>query len=67
MNPEKKRTYNSRAIERSFTQEIGNKPATIRSKNESEIVIEISNERESKIVPTNTSLCSPQFQKKVEV
>ena len=35
--------FNPWASEKSFTQEIGNKPATKRSKNESEFVIEISN------------------------
>ena len=67
MNPERKRTFNPWAVEKSFTQEIGSTPATIRSNNESEFVIEISNEKESKILPTITSLCSPQFQERVEV
>ena len=55
------------AIENSFIQEIGSKHATIRWNNESEFVIEISNEKESKILPTIKSLCSPQFQERVEV
>ena len=50
------------AIEKSFSQETGSKPATIRSNKESKIVIEISNKKESEILPTITSLCSPQFQ-----
>ena len=45
MDPEKKIKLNTRAIEKSFTQEFGSKPATIRSNNESEFVIEISNEK----------------------
>ena len=65
MDPEKKRTFNPWAIEKSLTQEIESKPATIRSNNESEFIIEISNEKESKILPTITSLGSPQFQERV--
>ena len=38
------------------------KPATIRLNNESEFVIEISNEKESKILPTKNLLCFPQYQ-----
>ena len=45
----------------------GSKPATIRSNNKSEIVIEILNEKESEILPTIKSICSPPFQKRVEV
>ena len=63
----KERTFNPWAIEKCFTQEIGSKPATIRWNKESEFVIEISNEKECKILPTITSLCSPQFQEGVEV
>ena len=44
MDPEKKRTFHQWAIEKSLTQEIGSKPATIKSTNESELFIEISNE-----------------------
>ena len=44
-----------------------NKPATIRSNNESEFVIEISKEKESKILPSIKSLCSTQLQKIIEV
>ena len=58
MDPEKKRTFNPWAIEKSFTKKIGSKPATIRSNSESEFVIEISNEKENKILPTIRSLCS---------
>ena len=65
-DPEKKPAFSPWAIEKSLTQEIGSKPATIRSNNESEFVIEISNEKGSKILPTITSLCSPQFQVRVE-
>ena len=67
MDPNKKRTFNPWAIEKKFTQEIGSKPATIRSNNESDFVIEISNKKESENLPTITSLCSPQFQERVEV
>ena len=45
---------------------IGSKPATIRSNDESEFVIEIY-EKENKNLPTVKSLCSPQFQETVEV
>ena len=57
MDPENKRKFKPWAIEKSFTQEIGSKPATIKSNNESEIVIEISNEKESKFLSTIKSLC----------
>ena len=62
-----KRTFNPWGVEKSFIQEIGSKPAAIRSNNESVFVIEISNKKESKIIPTVTSLCSPQFQERVEI
>ena len=57
MDPEKKRTFSPWVTE----------PASIRSNNESEFVIEISSGKENKILPNITSLCSPQFQEKVEV
>ena len=41
MELEQKITFNPWAVENSFTQEIGSKPASIRSNNESEFVIEI--------------------------
>ena len=50
------------AIEKNFTQEVGSNPTTIRSRNESEIVIEISSEKESKLLPILKSLYFPQFQ-----
>ena len=62
MDPEKKRTFHPWAIEKSFTQEIGSKPAITMSNNESE-----NNEKESKFISTITSLCSPQLQGRVEV
>ena len=62
-----KLTFNPWAIEKSLTQEIGSKPATIRSTNESDFIIEISNEKENKILPTITSLSSPQLQERVKV
>ena len=42
IDPENKRKFNPWAIEKSFSQEIGNDPASIRSNNKSELVIEIS-------------------------
>ena len=67
MDPEKKGTFNLWVIENRFTQEIGNKPATMRSNNKSEFFIKILSENESKILPTITSLCSPQFKERFEV
>ena len=58
IDPEKKRAFNPWPIEKSLTQEIGSKPATIKSNKESEFIIEIS---------TITSLGSPQFQERVKV
>ena len=59
----KKRKFNPWPIEKSNTQEIGNKPTTIYkiSNNEFESVIKISNEKENKTLPSLTSLGSPQF------
>ena len=65
MDPEKKRAFNPWALVKSFIQEIGSKPATISSNNECKAVIKIANEKESKILPTITSLCSPQLQERV--
>ena len=59
--------FKALTLEKNFTLEIGSKPATIRSNNESELVIGISNDKESKILPTTKSLCCPQFQERVEV
>ena len=42
------RKFHPWAIEKSFTQQIRSKPATIRSNNESEFVIEMSNEKKAK-------------------
>ena len=67
MDPEKQIIFNPWAIEKSFTQKIGVKPATIESVNESEIVIEITNEKRSKFFPTINYLCFPQFQERIEV
>ena len=58
------RKFNTWAVEKNFTREIGSKPATIRSNNETEFFIY---EKESKIRPTLTSLCSPQFEEGIEV
>ena len=55
------------AIEKSLTQKFGSEFATITLVNESEFVIETSNKKESKILPTINSLFSPQFQERVEV
>ena len=55
MDQENKIKFNSWALEKCLTQEIGSKPATIRSNNESESQAK------------NKSLCSPQFHKRVEV
>ena len=63
MDPEKKRIFNPWAIERTFSQEIGSKPATIRSNNESELVFEILNEKERKILPAITSPVLHNFKK----
>ena len=63
MDPEKKRKFNPWAIEKSFTQEIGSKPATIRSNNESEFCIWISNKKENKILPTIKSYVLHNFKK----
>ena len=54
-NGPRKEKFNRCVIEKSFTREIGSKLYTIRPNNESEFVIEISNEKESKssIVPRN--------------
>ena len=67
MDPEKKRTFNPWVIEKSFSQEIGSKPDIIRSINESEFVIVISKEKESKVLPTIKSPCSPHFHERVEI
>ena len=55
------------AIEKNCTQKIWSNRAIIRSNNECEFVIEISNEKERKILPTITSLSSSQIQERVEV
>ena len=51
IDPEQKRKSNPWAIEKSFTQQIASKPATKRSNNKSKFLIEISDEKESKILP----------------
>ena len=60
MDPENKIKFSPWATEKRFTQEIGSKPATIRSFNESEFVNEISNEKRKQNTPTITSLIFPQ-------
>ena len=66
MDPENKRTFNKWAIEKNFTQKIGSKPATIRTNNASQLLIDISNEKERKFLPITTTLCSSQFQERVD-
>ena len=58
MDPEKKIKFNPWAIEKNYIQEIGRKPVTIKSINETEVVFEISNEKESNILPALKSLFS---------
>ena len=67
MDPVNKRKFNPWAIEKRFNQEIGSKPATMRSNNESEYGIETLNEKESKILPTIFSLYSSRFQERFQV
>jgi len=50
MNPEKKKKFSPWMIQKCFKQELGNKPRTIRSKSESEFVIEVNNEAESEAI-----------------
>ena len=47
------------AIVKSLIQETGSIPATKRSNNESEFVIEVSNKKQNKIIPTIKSLFFP--------
>ena len=63
----KEKKLNPWAKEKSFTEEVRSKPATIISYNEVEFVIENSNETESKILPTVKYLCFPKFKDRVEV
>ena len=67
MDQENQIKFNPWAIEKSSTQKNGSDPATIRSNNESEIVIAISNKKKSKNFPTIISLYSSQFQIRFEV
>ena len=62
MDLENKRKCNPWAIGKSFS-----KPAIIKSKNESEFVIEISDVKQSKNLPTLTSLSFPQCYERVKV
>ena len=55
------------AMEKTFNQETGIRPATIRLTNESEVVIEISNEKKNKIIPTIESLCFTQYNAMIQV
>ena len=65
MDPGKKIKFNPWAIKNCFTLKTWSKSATIRWNKEFELIIETSNEKESKIFPTLTSLCSPQFHERV--
>ena len=65
MDPEKK--FNQWAIEKSFTQEIGSIPATIRWNNQSEYFNEFPNEKESNILSIINSIRFPQFKERIKV
>ena len=68
MITDENKKYNPWAIEKSFTNEIGKKPISIRSSAQpSEYIIEIAKESESKILPTIKSLALPEYQKTVQV
>ena len=43
-------------IQKCFTQELGAQPRTIRSKSETEFIIEVNNENESKAILTITQI-----------
>ena len=66
IDSEDKRKFNLWVIEKSLNQEIGCNPATIRSNKETEFVIEISNGKENKILPTMKSICFPQLNERVQ-
>ena len=63
MDPEMKRKFKPWATGKSFTHEIGMKPAILRSNNESRLFIEISNKRESKMLPSTKSFFSTSQRK----
>ena len=63
MDSENERKFNPWAIEKSFAQETGSKLAIIKSNKESEFVIDISNEKESKVLPTTKTLFSTKQRK----
>jgi len=50
MNPEQKKEFSPWMIQKFFTQELGNKPRTIKSKSKSEFFTEVNNETESKTI-----------------
>merc|ERR1719259_1557505 len=50
MNPEKKKKFSPWLIERCFTQLLWGKPRSIRSKSESEFIIKVNNEDQSKAI-----------------
>ena len=66
MDPEKKRKFNKNLIEKSFPQKIRRKPITIISNNESQFLIEISNEKESRTLPNLKALCDSQYNERVK-
>ena len=67
IDKEIKNKLNPCSIEKSFTQAIGNKSVSTRSKTDSELVIEISHESKSYILPTTTKVNFPQYQQRVAI
>ena len=61
MDPKNGRHFNPWPIAKSFTQEFWSKPANQKSNNYSDLVIEISNEKENKLLPALKSFCFPQY------
>ena len=56
MSPEQKKKFSPWMIQKCFTQELDNKPRTIRTKSESEFIIEVNNEAQSKAILSITKL-----------
>ena len=56
MDSEQKRKFNPWMIQKCFTQELGAKPRTIRSKSETEFILKVNNENESKAILTITKI-----------
>ena len=55
------------SIEKCFTQAVGNKPVSIRSNSNSELVIEIPRESKSNVLPTIPELIFSEYQEVFEV